>query len=177
MRSPGKHYPQDYDDNAAVILHPCALVVFFFYRVSIVVDYTVYIRRACRSHGRTVSGKLATCWISIIWALMHIFPLGCIDQFIASVSIGPQQYSRPMCPSLKASCKTQTSFLYPLQGQIFNFGCYSMRNLLLAPSTPSWICSLPESYFSLLYYLHCSYSCVSQFSLCITWCNYIMSGL
>lgn len=73
----------------------------------------------------------------IIQSLMHIFPVCCIDPSIASLSIGLLQYSRPMCPSLKASCKIQTSFLYPLWEQIFNSGSYSLRDSLLAPSTYS----------------------------------------
>lgn len=55
------------------------------------------------------------------------------------------QYIYSMCPSLKANCKTKTSFHFPLWGKIFNFGCNSRRDSLLAPSPPCWICLLPES--------------------------------
>ena len=107
------------------------------------VYYIVYIR-ACYSHGRTLFGLLAMRGISIIWSVMHSFPVCCIDLFIASLSIGPLQHSRPTCPSLKGSCETQASFHCTIWRQIFNSGCYSNRDSLLAQSTPCWICSHSE---------------------------------
>lgn len=75
-------------------------------------------------------GWRAICWISIIWSLMHIVPVCCIDLLVASLSIGPRQKHRSPCPRLKASCKAQTSFHRPPRGEIFSFGCNSFFSLL-----------------------------------------------
>lgn len=110
--------------NAAAILHPFVYSIFFSNKEE------VY----CKVYTREYHSHAGRCLASKRYVGYLLYDHSCTSfQSAALICLSPacqlDLYSTEgQCPSLKASCKTQTSFHYPLWGQIFDFGCYSIRD-------------------------------------------------